>query len=300
MKIFTLYSLFILLGNLIFNTISIAGSSDLEAKLVSKEPQINSLSVEYSFYELNDYKTDSLCLEECKGQNRMVSMGIEAIIENCQWQCDINEARAMSKSNDPEKTFEGTKALCEIADKSIAPDLISLLQEDMIKRTGSWANIIPTLGTIRDSRTVPTLVDLVTLPDEHWIGREMTVIGDNSAVPVLIIAAWRGYTRSAVIIALSKIKDKRAVPVLLSAIQQGEEPHIREAATLGLVSFGSEVVPAIENEFNNYSPENLQSKKRVWLCDVLGEIGGEKSLEVLRNNKNDQDTAVNRCTKKYL
>lgn len=245
------------------------------------------------------------CIENCKRRNQMVAVGIEMIIEQCRRQCTVEQALALSKSTDPQVKVEAVRTLCELADRSAVPDLISLLRQDLKERTGIWAMIIPTLGSIRDERAVPILIELLNLLDDDWLGREMAAralgnIGDNSATPALIGAAWRADTRSAAIEALSKMNDERSIPVLLSAIQPEEDEEVRTAAMSGLMTFGAGAIPAIIDEFNNFSREDLQTQKRVWLCELLGKSGNEKAMNALRAARNDSDPVVRKCAEKHL
>ena len=88
--------------------------------------------------------------------------------------------------------------------------------------------IIPALGAQRDEAAVPLLIETLTYPDEDWLGREMSAealgrIGSPTAIPALTSAAWRGDTRDEAIVALAGIHDSRVVPVLISALDPGEE-----------------------------------------------------------------------------
>ncbi|MBM9515135.1 HEAT repeat domain-containing protein [Desulfogranum marinum] len=283
---------------------SFAESNKLRPKLVSKQ-QSSKLSAQAFFPAFEFDQSMVLCLERCKKQNQMVSMGIEAIMESCRHQCDVEKALKMTKSSDAETKLEGTRLLCELGNRTSVPVLISLLREDVEKRTGAWADIIPTLGHIGDPRATEILVDLVNFLDDQWLGREMAVkalgeIGDAKATPALINAAWRADTREAAIISLAKFNDPRAASTLVSAIQPEEEQPVREAAVIGLVKLNSAAVTAINEEFFNYSQENKQTQKRVWLCGVLGQIATKEALGVLKKSLTDQDPAVKECAEKYL
>ena len=142
-------------------------------------------------------------------------MGSEEIAAGCQHHCKKEHARHLIQSTDLEKQNRGIHQLCLIAEQRDVPELLALLEQDLTKRTGIWAKIIPTLGRLKDTRAVPLLRDLVQLADEDWLGRVMAVralgeIGDSRAVPVLIQAAWRAETRAAAIAALAQIDDPRA------------------------------------------------------------------------------------------
>ncbi len=227
-------------------------------------------------------------------------MNMKTIMENCQRQCDIERALEMTTSHDPETKFDGTRLLCEFREKNTFDALITLLKEDLEKKTGSWAFIIPALGYIGDTRATPLLIDLANQLDDHWMGREMAVkalgrIGDTRAVPALIEAASRFDTRNAAIIALAQLNNPSAATILVSAIQSEEDPKARNAAKTGLIRLKAAAVQAIKKEYLNYSNENKQTKKRVWLCEILGEIKTKEALKILKKSLKDNDIAVREC-----
>jgi HEAT repeat protein len=282
-----------------------AMSGDIVPKLVSKEPvqyQPSSVTALDSFAA---EQPDSLCLEDCKRRSQHVSMGIEAIMENCRRHCRIASARSMIKSDDPAVRLKGTRILCEIADKSSVPDLIELLKKDMQDRTGVWAEIIPALGRTRDERAAPLLMELSQLVDDDWLGRAMAVaalgeIGSPVAIDTLIkVSSW-AETRESAIKALAQIDDVRAAPTLVSVIQPEEDEATRNAAITGLSKLGSAAIPAIREEYLNYSTENRQTQKRVWLCQVLGKIGSDEALKILKQSYDDPDEMVRDCARKQL
>lgn len=283
---------------------SFAGSNEPSPVELSKGPVIYKPSKDSYLQEFETSQTMISCIEDCKKRNQMASVGVEAIMDACQHTCNIEKARTMSRSRDPVVKEKGTRLLCKFAEKSTVPDLITLLQEDLVERTGIWAEIIPALGRTQDDRAVPVLIDLVSLSDDDWLGRGMAVtalgeIGAHSATKTVINAAWRAETRDAAIDALAKMRDPRAAPTLVSAIQPEEDEYIRERATSGLIQLKSEAVAAIHDEFINYSPENKQTRKRVWLCEILALINDKPSQGILQKSYNDPDPAVEQCVRKY-
>lgn len=295
--------LLVLVGGFLYPTVSVGGN-DLVPVERSKEGGVHKTKSHSGFpkFEIDPFMQS--CLEKCKRNNQMLSMGIEAIMESCQHKCNIEKARSMSKSTDPVEKKEGTLMLCESADKSIVPDLIALLQEDLVKRTGIWADIIPALGRTRDDRAIPILTKLINLLDDDWLGREMAVraigeIGNPSTTKVLINAAWRGDTRDEAIIALAKMGDEQAAPVLISALQKEEEQTIQKTAADGLIRIGGDAVPAIQKEYINYAKEYPNTHTRVKLCEILGKIHNVKAQSILQSSYNDPDTAVRVCARKY-
>lgn len=305
MKSVIFYSLFLASICFLPYSNSIAATIEHYEKLSSKEQKNNERHDKSYFPGFGPDQSMALCLERCKKKSQMAAMGYEAIMETCRHQCDLEKATSMIKSHDAETKYEGTKLLCQLGEKSTVPLLITLLQEDMENRTGAWADIIPALGDMRDIRATEILIDLVALTDDDWLGREMAAyalgqIGNTKATPVLIKAAWRADTREAAIIALAKLRDPQTAATLVSAIQPNEDKSARDAARVGLIQLKSEAVPLINEEFKNYSRENKQTQKRVWLCDILGTIATEEARRALRKSLDDQDPAVKKCAEKYF
>ncbi|QKI89382.1 HEAT repeat domain-containing protein [Thiomicrorhabdus xiamenensis] len=284
----------------------------LADNLSSKHPQTKSDPVvrdslqenRQAFDEIQEFAMQN-CLEQCQRRHQNVAMGFEAIMTECHRQCEKKQALQRVQSNDLEEKSRGIRQFCLLAEKSDVPELLSLLKEDLNQRTGIWAEIIPTLGRLKDVRAIPLLTDLLQLADEDWLGREMSAqalgaIGDSRAVPVLIQSAWMAETRDEAIAALAQIVDARAAPVLVSAIQPDEEPQTQESAANGLIRLGSAAVADIRQELNNYSRENRQTQKRVQLCQILGAMHNAPADLAIRELAKDSDPAVRQCAQKML
>ncbi|MBO1924330.1 HEAT repeat domain-containing protein [Thiomicrorhabdus sp. 6S3-12] len=284
----------------------------LADNLTSKHPQTIADPVvrdslqenRHAFDEIQEFALQN-CLNQCQRRHQNVAMGVEAIMAECHRQCEKEQALQLIQSNDLDDKSRGIRQFCLLAEKSDVPELLSLLKEDLNQRTGIWAEIIPTLGQLKDVRAIPLLTDLLQLADEDWLGREMAAralgeIGDSRAVPVLIQAAWRAETRDEAIAALAQVVDVRAAPVLVSAIQPGEEQQTQKNAANGLVRLGSAAIADITQELNNYSRENLQTQKRVQLCQILGAMHNAPADSAIRKLAKDLDPAVRQCAQKIL
>lgn len=283
-----------------------------EDTLTTKNPETTSdpavrdslLENRHAFDEIQEFALQN-CLNQCKRRHQNVAMGLEAIIAECHRQCEKKQALQLIQSNDLDDKSRGIRQFCLLAEKMDVPELLSLLKEDLNQRTGIWAEIIPTLGRLKDVRAVPLLTDLLQLNDDDWLGREMSAqalgaIGDSRAVPVLIQAAWIAETRDEAIAALAQIIDARAAPVLVSALQPDEEQQTQESAANGLVRLGSAAVADIRQELNNYSRENRQTQKRVQLCQVLAAMHNASADSAIRELAKDSDPAVRQCAQKIL
>ena len=243
---------------------------------------------------------DPDCIQECLQENQQAAIGYEELERLCREECMVTRALQLVRSDDREEYAEGVEILCNSNDPRAVIPLIDALRRDLDERTGRWAWIIPALGAQRDEAAIPVLIEALTIPDDDWLGREMSAlalgdIGSPSAIPALTAAAWRGDTRDEAIMALARILDSRVVPVLISALDPGEEQETREAATEGLRRLGSEAVPDLVEAFGEYGPEHPETERRVWICRLLGESGNPQALEALEAHRSDPDPAVAQC-----
>lgn len=243
---------------------------------------------------------DSVCVRECLRENQHASVGYEELDRRCREACEVTRALRLLRSDDTEEYFEGVRILCGSDDRRAVEPLIIALRRDLGERTGLWAEIIPALGALRDSEAVPVLIETLKIPDDDWLGREMSAralgdIGDPSAIPALSAAAWRGDTRDDAVMALAEIYDIRVVPVLVSALDPGEDPETREAAISGLSRLGSMAVPQLVEVFGEHSSEHPETERRVWICRLLGDSGDPVAMEELAAHRSDPDPAVARC-----
>jgi len=284
---------------------SAGGNFQKDGNLVEKNTsQKNSESRKIYFRPEIDAK-EANCIKACIRRNQMAAVGFEVIEGQCKKECKLEKALLLVQSNDSKEHQAGVKILCSIRDKRTVVPLINALKKDLKVRTGLWAWIIPALGESGDYAAVPILVETLKMPDEDWLGREMSAralgnIGDKSAIPALICAAWRADTRDAAVKALAKFKDRRVIPVLLSALQPEEEMETREAAIKGLLYLGGMAVPALITAFDTFGPEHPETQKRLWLCRLLWESGDERALERLRKSMKDPDKAVRKCVQEYV
>jgi len=247
---------------------------------------------------------DSECIRECLRENQHASVGFEQIESRCREACEVTRALRLVQSDDSEEYVEGVRVLCGSDDGRAVEPLMIALRRDLGERTGLWAEVIPALGALRDSKAVPILIETLEIPDDDWLGREMSAralgeIGDPSAIPALTAAAWRGDTRDEAVMALAEIPNAGVVPVLISALDPGEDPETRDAAMKGLEWLGSMAVPALADALGEYSSEYPETDRRVWICRLLGDSGDPDALEVLRAHRNDPDPAVSQCVARF-
>jgi len=268
--------------------------------LVSTVSHAGKLPVSEEFPRVETTNEDLICIQECLRENQQAAVGYEELERRCRQDCEVTRALRLMGSNDPEEYTEGVRILCDSDDRRALEPLIAALRRDLQERTGWWAQIIPALGALRNSAAIPVLTETLEIPDEDWLGREMSAralgdIGDPSVIPVLTAAAWRGDTHNDAVIALAQIYDSRVVPVLVSALDPEEDPEVREAAMQGLRRLGSLAVPELVEALEEYSPEHPGKELRVWICRLLGEGGTPEATEALQAHRSDPDPDVARC-----
>ncbi len=245
------------------------------------------------------------CVKKCVYRHQMQAVALWMIEEQCREECDLEEAIRLSRSRLPEERRRGVQRLCRSKSEKAVPVLVDLLTKDLEERSGLWAWIIPALGRMGDRRAVPVLIKALQTRDDSWLGREMSAralgdLGDPSAVPALMDAAGKADTRAAAVEALARLKDERAIPVLLSALDPAEEPITRRAAVEGLKDLGDRAVPVLIEAFSRFNPEYPDTQTRILLCRLLGESGNDRALRTLRNALRDPDGEVRKCAAEYV
>ena len=201
--------------------------------------------------------------------------------------------------------WDAINMLGSSGDKRAVPHLIKALEKDMKQRKGIAMAIIPTLGHLKDDRAVPLLIKALNNLDEDWLGREAAAvalgdIGSTQAVPYLIRAAWLPETRTVAIDALAGIGDSRATAVLLSALNEPEDPEAREAAINGLIKIGEPAVPALIDKLNIHSKEFSQNHERALVAMILGKIGDHRAIDPLTSALDDPSAEVLRSVETAL
>jgi HEAT repeat protein len=201
---------------------------------------------------------------------------------------------------DGQQRMEAIHALGELGDPRGVKPLIRILERDMGERTGLWAAAIPALGMLGDPAASKALIAALNKRDDDWLGREMAAaalgrIGDTSAVPALIHAAWMADTRESAIAALAHIASPASVPSLIEALDEGESDEIQELAMEGLGRIGRPAVKALIQAASEAYPEAPMTHKRVAICRLLRKIGGGQANNALRQLATDADPLVKAC-----
>lgn len=158
-------------------------------------------------------------------------------VYRCIEQRDIPGLMAILKDKS-NSTFERERAaqgLRDIGNKSLIPDLISVLDDDEAVR----ASVVRVLGKLGDASIVPVLAGIVRDKTENpkvisCALTAMAEIRDNSAIPIMCEALEHKdlRVRESAAIALRDLPDESAVPSLISALKRKETelyPYIAEA-----------------------------------------------------------------------
>lgn len=283
----------------------VAGNKQLDNPTVKGKEALHE-GVKANNFSFLEMRPDiSICIEECIRRNQMASVGGTTIEEPCRSECNFESTLALLKSPKKEDYERGVKDLSEMNDPRAVQPLIIALRRDLKERSGLWAWIIPALGALGDPSAVPVLTHTLTLNDDSWLGREMSVralgsIGDPSSIPQLLVAALRADTRDDAIDALGHFQDKRTIPVFLSALNQQENKQTREAAINGLHLLGSIAIPEMLEAFCYFSSEHPETSKRLVLCHLLGTSGDKRAVRMLQKSIADPDKIIKQCAEEFL
>lgn len=291
---------------LVGTAIVFAGNNQLEDQDVKGKEALYEGAEQDNYLAVFEVPPEEMkCIDVCMRNNQMASVGFSIIADQCESECHLDKNLSLLKSPQKAEYEKGVKALCGISDPQVVQPLITALKRDLKERSGLWANIIPTLGALGDPAATSVLIHTLTLSDDYWLGRDMSAqalgaIGDPSAIPYLINAAWLPETRGTAIKALVNFRDKRTIPVFLSALSPEEDEPIRTDATNGLHLLGDVAVPQMSDMFSNYSSEYPDTEKRLSLCRLLGSSGNDSAIKTLHKSIADPDTVISECVAGFL
>lgn len=149
---------------------------------------------------------------------------------------------------------DAIRALGNIGDSSATEYLLSVLDEPRLQ-----IQAIEALGKIGDGRSVPTLLKLVTrLDPREFEGRVPTCDDERYERDLAVVEA--------AVRALARLKDGKAIPVLMTALQS---TLVRKEAAEALSAFGKAAVPPLVEQFKKEPDENI----RYHLKETLTRLG---------------------------
>jgi HEAT repeat protein len=188
-------------------------------------------------------------------------------------------------------------------DRRAVPALVAVLDDDMSRRTGVWAEAIPALGALGDARAVPILLDALERRDDDWLGREMAAaalgeIGDPAAVPALLTAATMADTRPAAVAALAAIGDPQAAPLYVEVLAGGDDPGTVATAELAVLELGPVAVPHLVEALG--SPPEADEAQAVAAARLLGRLGEASAAPALREAAGDPRPEVSEAASAAL
>ncbi|MCI2400008.1 hypothetical protein [Aliiroseovarius subalbicans] len=164
----------------------------------------------------------------------------------------------MSDTSVPsEQRMEAVCALFDVATEASVPAVMAMLEVDLEERHGFWACAIPLLGKIGDRRAVPQLRLIGDLREEHLAGMDHMAISALAAmagpedVAYLEPKAFIFAVRTDVIMALARIAAPSSVEVLITGLDEGEEPEVIAAATQGLIAIGADALGGLDGFATN-------------------------------------------------
>ncbi len=140
------------------------------------------------------------------------------------------------------------------------------------------------------SPALPLLIKALDNPDhqtQEFAAGIIGNIGNKAAVPALLKALEKKPPRRyAIVWALGKIKDERAIPTLIEAFRD-ERADVRKTAMRSLLMIASPAVPYLIARINDPDPI-----MRVHVITSLGELGVASSEELVLRSLKDPDDRV--------
>jgi len=182
---------------------------------------------------------------------------------------DIRMALEGILANETEASMIRMQAVCALAGSATAesvPVLLAIVEQDLIDRHGFWACAIPLLGDMKDRRAVPLLIRIGDLKEDHLAGMDhmaivaLSMMANKNEVAFLEGKSHIFPVRTEVMQALSRIAAPSSAAILVSGLQDGEEPEVTGAATSGLIEIGVLALPALEAGLENQQDEVLKSR----------------------------------------
>ncbi len=180
-------------------------------------------------------------------------------------------------ANENEADMIRMEAVCALngsATGDSVPVLLDTLEQDLAERKGLWACAIPLLGELKDRRAVQLLLRVAGFEEENLAGMDhmaisaLSQMATEAEVSFLEGKAHILPVRLDVMRALSRIASPTSADVLVSGLQDEEEPELVRAATAGLKRIGVPALPTLESALENQPDEVLKTRVRA----LIGEI----------------------------
>ena len=172
------------------------------------------------------------------------------------------------------------QALCDlgaIATKESVPMLLDILETDLDQRRGFWACAIPVIESLNDRRAIPLLSRIANLREEHLAGMDhmaieaLAKIGDEREVSLLNSKAYIVPVRHSVIKGLSRIGSIQSADILISALQEEDEPETIKTAEAGLLKINRAAIPALRKALQE-TPEGWNKSYRSRIKKIITKI----------------------------
>ncbi len=200
---------------------------------------------------------------------------------------DLSTVQLAAKSLESEKRYlrwKATKALGEMGDASIVPDLLKALDDsDRYVRL----HVMQALGKIGDKRAVEPLIEVIKVSDDEG-AREIAIralgqIEDKSALPTLLEAMSdkSKLIRQSVVMALGNMKDERAVLKLIPLIYRSE---FEEEAINSLADIGEVALPFIMKLLEGRAKKYYETASEV-LIRMVESSGPEPVAKALNQER---------------
>ncbi len=229
------------------------------------------------------------------------------------------------EDRDNELRFDAVRSLRKIDDRSIAPELVALLN---MNGNDVRHELMATLGSMRFRGAVPELTRIVEQAPKTDAPRILALsaladIGDPASMPLFetLKADKNELMRLYANEGIARTADKNAKSAISAARLTEKSPHVRTAQAFALLRIGEseyldELVRGLERSTTRelakeylletkpadrqalFAPRTTSSAARAELADVMGRIGDPEALPRLQELSHDSDGDVARAAER--
>ncbi|NIM13846.1 MAG: hypothetical protein GTO45_17520 [Candidatus Aminicenantes bacterium] len=191
------------------------------------------------------------------------------------------------QDKDPNIQWQAAENLGKIGDPRAVEPLINVLKTGLFSTRKKAAQALAKIGKPALIPLIDALNSEVSDTREH-AAMALGYMGDTKTVELLIGALRDDYSsvRVQAAEALGKIRDAKAVKPLINALKD-DEIAAREAAAKALIKLGKPAVNSLMNAL-----KNRDALVRLRVIDILGKIGGAKTVELIISALKDCDSNV--------
>lgn len=187
------------------------------------------------------------------------------------------------QDKDPNTQWQAAEDLGKIGDARAVEPLIKVLEKGLFSTRKKAAQALARIGKPALTPLIDALNSEVS-DIRQYAAMALGYMGDTKTVELLIVALRDDYSfvRVQAAEALGEIRDAKAVKPLI-AVLKDDEITAREAAAKALIQIGKPAVNALMNTL-----KDRDALVRIRVIDILGKIGGAKTIELVISALKDQ------------